>query len=744
MSGSADKLSVNRIYDYPNLGGDTITNIAWSPNGRYLSYLLGDKNGDKAEIRAFDMETRQRQTLFDVASLGHSAVATVQAGQAADNYQPPQSGGSGRIQPTQMMRYQWFPQGNLLLVKVAGHPPQIVDFEKSRHFPITSNEKPIRNAQVSPDGRFISFVRGWDLGIMDAASGGREYPITYGSSEALRSATGDSMGDLLVGFAHWWSADSQALAYIQTDERQVPVFWYANLTSKAGLNHPERFPRPGHPLPAIVLKVARGPKTIMIDTSKWPGYTMARVSWLPDSRHIALQMLNREQNELCVVLADSYTGETRNLFTETDPCWINIVNDWHFFSDSRRFIWSSERDSLRQLYLYDINGEQKAQLTDGTEACVSVRGVDEKRGSVFYQVFPEPFTDSKLRRLDFVATPDGYETSSAETLEATPGSHFAHFSPDCSHYGDFYSDAIRPPRLDLCTMDGQRIETIEANPIDELARFGLQEFSFQSHQSAQLGIPSDNMPVYSKLLEPKNRKEGKKYPLIVYIYGGPSPSGFGLARNVLNYWRPVPELWMQMMAQNGFGIFSLDNRGSNAIARGHDFETPIHRQLGHVELADQLAGVEYLKTLDWVDPGRIGIVGGSFGGFMTYNSMMRANNAFKAGCVYAGVSDWREYDAVYTERYMDLPDSNAQGYEETAVRGYAAQLENPLLLVHGGSDPNVHIQHTFEMVDQLILEEKEYNLLIYPNQVHMSFFGMGQSPARLWSRITQFFTEALK
>jgi dipeptidyl-peptidase-4 len=743
MSGKDEKLDINSIYDYPNLSGDSIGNIDWSPDGRYLSYLFGGRDGEKVEIRAFDVKNGKRVTLFDLSAMTGSAAAAGLPGHALDGQAPVHEWHSRRVRAAGPVQYQWFPGGSHMLVSLGGQAPQIVDLANARHVPLTGDKTPVRDASVSPDGRFISFVRGWDLWIRELSGYGREYPISYGSSETLRTATNDSMGDLLVGCTHWWSPDAQALAYIQTDERQVPMFWYANLTSKAGQNRPERFPQPGNPMPAIVLKVARGGRTIMINTSQWPGWYMARVMWLPDARHIALQMLSRDQKELHVVLADSLTGATRTLLVEKDPCWINIADDWRFFSDSRRFLWSSERDSQRHLFIYDVNGQQLAQLTSGDEACISVRGLDEKNGSVYYQVYPEPYTDSMLHRVDFKAGPNGYQTSEPKAITSEAGCHFAHISPDFSHFGDFFSTAIRPPSLVLRTMAGRVVQTVEANPTKKLDRLNLQAFSFQSHEPAQLGLPSDRMKVYSKLLEPANREEGRKYPVIVYVYGGPTPGGFGLARNVLNYWRPVPEMWMQMMAQNGFGLFSLDNRGANAAPRGHDFEAPIHRRLGHVELADQLVGVDYLKSLDWVDPDRIGILGGSFGGFMTLNAMMRADNAFKAGCCFAPVTDWREYDAVYTERYMDLPADNKDGYEETSIRNYAAQLENRLLMIHGGSDPNVHLQHTMEMVEQLIIENREYDLMIYPNQVHMSFFGMGQSPARLWTRITKYFQEAL-
>ncbi len=743
MSKQKETLSIHRLYDYPNLSGDTITNIEWSPDGRYLSYFFASRDGEKTELRGYDTEKRERVTLFDFAALDGSSVAEGVPGHALDAHAQQHDWHCRRVKPAGLMQYQWFPGGDRLLVSAAGKAPRIVDFATGRQSPIADEKNPVRDAQVSPDGRFVSFVHGWDLYLMDLAGGGRVYPLTFGSSETLRSATGDSMGDLLVGFSHWWSPDGQAVAYIQTDERQVPLFWYANLTSKTGQNRPERFPQPGDATPTIVLKVARGPRTTLIDTRAWPGAYLARVAWLPDGRHLAVQMLSRDQKELSVVLADSLTGATRPLLVEKDRHWINVVDDLRFFADSRRFLWSSERDSLRNLYLYDIDGTQLAQLTAGPDACVSVRALDEQNGAVFFQAWPEPHTDSVLERVDFTAGRNGYRAGKPRIVTRGEGSHFAHFAPDGKHFGDFHSTAIRPARLDLCTADGEKVAEVEANDSPELERYGLRPFEFKAHEPAQLGIPSDGMKVYSKLLEPEGRKKGRKYPVIVYIYGGPMPGGFGLARNVLNYWRPVPELWLQMMAQNGFGVFSLDNRGSNAAARGHDFETPIHRRVGHVELADQLAGVEYLKSLDWVDPDRIGIIGGSFGGFMTLSAMMRSNNTYRAGCAFAAVTDWREYDAVYTERYMEAPEHNEAGYDETAVRNYAAQLENPLLVVHGGSDPNVHVQHSMELVEQFIIEGRDYDLCIYPNEVHMSFFGMGQSPARLWTRITKFFKENL-
>jgi len=733
-------LTVERIYDEPDLSGVSITDIGWSPDGRTLSYVRGE--AARLEIWGYDRGSRSRRLLFDLTQLISPEEVSPIHERARRGQTPIRHWRNRKVRPSASLIYHWMPDGEGLLIEAAGRPPQLLDLASEQLRPINNSEVPIRDTRLSPNGRFVSYVRGYDLYLVDLHTG-RESALTSGSTEVLRSATPDTMGDLLCDSGHWWSPDSNQIAYLQTDERNVPVFWYADLTSSRGQNIPERFPQPGDPIPHIALKVVSAKGHRWIDTRAWAYWYLARVAWLPDSRHLALQMLSRDQKTLHLVVADSYSGATRTILEETDPAWINVVDDLRFFSDGQRFLWSSERDSFRHLYLYDIHGTELLQLTSGSEASVAVEGLDESNNTVYYLVWPEPHTEGHLKRVTFSERDDRYKAGKAETLTRSPGTHFAHLSPDYAYFGDLVSTAVDPPRLDLHRTGGRKVATVEANPCKELADFGLRQFTYETLPAAQLGLPSDEMKLHGKLLEPLQREEGRKYPVIVYIYGGPLPGGFGLARNVMNYWRAVPELWLQMMAQRGFGIWSLDNRGSNAAPRGHDWETPIHRQLGRVELADQLEGVKHLKSLPWVDEDRVGIIGGSFGGFMTLNAMMRSSGTFKAAVAYAPVTNWREYDCVYAERYMDLPDDNSEGYEETAIAHCGKQLKGRLMLIHGASDPNVHVQHSIRLVDQLISDSENFNMMLYPHQVHMSFFGMGQSPSRLWSRITDFFEDSL-
>ncbi|QFU77361.1 hypothetical protein EY643_17765 [Halioglobus maricola] len=731
-------LTVDRIYDQPNLSGYAIDDIGWSPDGSLLTYLREADTG--TELVAYDPREQVHRVLFDFSRLD-SHGESVHADEAAA-HNARSEGWHRRVQAAGYQSYSWFPDGERILVVEAGAAPSILHLATGLLVPVSRAGANIRDTSISPDGRFVSYVVGWDLYKKDLATGW-EIPLTTGSSEVYRSATPDTMGDVLSGLGHWWSPDASQVAFLETDESGVPMFWYANLMAADGQNRPERFPQPGDNIPLMALKVLGPAGYRYIDTRAWAGSYLARVSWLPDSRHLALQMLSRDHKRLDLVIADSVTGITWTILTETDPYWINVADDLRFFADSRRFLWSSERDSYRYLYLYDIEGNELLQLTDGPEASVAVNQLDEAGGAVYYVVWPDPYTEAQLKRVRFTADEDCYSVLGSEQLTAAGASHFGHISPDFSYFADINSTAVRPPRLDLCDIEGKAVAALEANACEALEKYGLREFDFFSLPAAPLGIPSDAMPLQAKLLEPANIEEGKKYPVIVYIYGGPLPGGFGLARNVMNYWRPVPELWLQMMAQNGYGVFSLDNRGSNAAPRGHDWETPIYEQLGHVELQDQLVGVEHLKGLSWVDPDRIGIVGGSFGGFMTLNAMLRTHGAYSTGVVYAPVTNWREYDCVYTERYMNLPASNQAGYTETAIPQYGDQLAGDLLLMHGAADPNVHLQHSIQLINQLVQDGKKFQMMLYPKQEHMSFFGMGQSPARLWTRITDFFKEKL-
>src|SRR5215212_4847376 len=545
---SSAGLTLDRIYDEPDPSGIALSLIAWRPDGRAVTYLREEV--DRDEIWIFEVGGRVPRLLFSFARL-----AGQPAPDASAFERHPANRGAWRqrqIPAGETPTCLWAPQGGALLVAAPGGAPWLLDLRTDALYPLTRDAQPVDDLHWSPNGRFISFVRGFDLCLIDVATG-RELPVTAGSTEALRSATPDTMGDLLCDAGHWWSPDSQRIAYLQTDERSVDLFGYPDLLSSTGVIQWERYPRPGRPNPVIGLKVAGPQGSSWIDTRAWPDCYLARVAWLPDSRHLALQMLSRAQNQLTLVVADAWTGATRPILTDRAPTWVNVSDDLRFFADGRHFLWTSEKQSFRHLYIHSTaDGREVAQLTSGPEASVAVYGVDERRSAVYYLVFPAPHTDGRLKRVGFRARDSGYEPLKGAVLTTAPGTHFAHWSPGFSYFADIWSSALQPPRLSLHAADGSHLATIEENPCEQLKSLGLRTFDFRAIPAARIGDPSDDLPLYSKLLAPAGVKKGSRHPVIVYVYGGPLPGGFGLARNVLNYWRPVPELWMQMMAQRGF------------------------------------------------------------------------------------------------------------------------------------------------------------------------------------------------
>ena len=607
------------------------------------------------------------------------------------------------------------------------------------------------NVAFSPNGKMIGYGANFNAAAVECATL-RTFPLTLFGNEQIRNATPDTMGELLTGEGLWWSPDSKRVAWIQTDERAVPIFPMQHPTDPQGQLSIERYPLPGQPLPGgwVWMSGTRGP--VLADVSKWPGWLLAHVTWLPDSRHLALQLLNRAQNRLVLLFADADTGQTIEILHDSDPSWINVCDDLHFFRKSNRFLWSSEKGGYRQLYLYGAKS-MPAQLTSGDEASVALVGLDEENSAVYYTTYPPPWIDAHLKRVRFSLDGGKVEAYPAEDLTPTPGVHQTIPGPGFQYFADYISTANQPPQLHLYKSDGTKVATIHDPNTGAQSRYSsmtqerrVGQFEFVTNiKAAKSGGPSDDMPLLARIMKPVNFSPDKKYPALVYVYGGPYSGGLGLDRVAVNSWTHVPDLWLRVMCQAGYVIFCLDNRGSNATPRGHGFETPIYRELGRLQLADQLAGVKYLEGLGFIDTKRMGIWGGSFGGFMVLNAMLKAPGVFKAGAAFAPVTEWRGYDAIYTERYMGLPADNMGGYDTASVLPWAGSLADgaKLLLIHGAEDDNVHMVHSMQLLGELTKQEKECELMVYPGATHSTGFAFGNTAAALFQRVTGFFVQHL-
>jgi dipeptidyl-peptidase-4 len=588
---------------------------------------------------------------------------------------------------------------------------------------LVSGKESIADPKISPDGRYVSFVRNHNLWLVSVADG-KEHAFTEGGTGEVRKGELDWVypEELEITTAYWWAPDSSAIAYFEMDERKVAKYPLVDFSSPTGDAEEEPYPPAGggNPIVRVFVVPVGGGEAHAMDTGENTDIYIARVDWLTDSKHLAIQRLNRQQTVLDLLIADATNGQTRTALTETDQYWINISNDLHFLKDGKRFLWSSERTGYRHLYLYDLEGKQLAQITKGDWEVSAVDAVDEGKGMVYFTGTAKSPLERHLYRVSL----DG---SAISRITIHNGTHGVNMAPDASAFVDTYSDVMTPPRQDLARADGSLLRAIDENKVSELAEYHLSAPQFLSVKS------HDGMPLNAVMIKPPDFDASKKYPVLVFTYGGPH------AQVVLNAWGGNTALWHQSMAQKGYIIFSLDNRGS--AGRGHLFEEPIHYRLGAQELSDQLDGVAYLKSLTYVDGQRIGIWGWSYGGHMTLHAMFEAAGTFKAGFAGGPVTDWHFYDSIYTERYLGLLPQNEHGYRESSPIDKAAGLKGKLLIAHGTGDDNVHFANTLSLINELIDLGKYAEVMPFPGRGH----GVSDPAARkvLMNRVTQFFLDNL-
>jgi len=724
QSGVGRDLTVERIYSAPSLNGHLTRGIEWAPDGKRISYLAsGAQDGDGAtELWTMDAGTGERKVLVNVDTL--AAVMQPKKAKAI------QATGLGRIQPES---YFWSPKGDSLLFTGSDNLV-LLDLKTMVPKTLVSGERELENPKFSPDGRWVSFVRDSNLWLVNVANGSEKALTTGGSEEVLKGKLDWVYPEELdATTAYWWSPDSSKIAYYEMDERPVTRYPLFDMSSPAGAIEYTRYPQAGEANPIVRVGVVSitGGETTWMDSGADSDVYLARVDWLRDSRRVAIQRLNRAQNRLDLLFCDASTGKSNTILTEHDKYWINISDDLYFFSDGNRFLWSSERTGFRHYYLYDLSGKQLEQLTSGDWGITGTSGfgpgaashpaVDEARGYIYFLSNKDDARDTELYRVSI-----GDRSITRITRE--PGTHDVIVAPDSSGFVDTFSNAMTPPRQDLFRSDGSRIAVINADKVPELSQYALSPVEF-------LNVPADDgTKLYAMMMKPSHFDASKKYPVLVNVYGGPQ------VQIVRDAWGGSDFLWLEMMAQKGYIIFTLDNRGS--FNRGHAFETPIYHHFGKVELEDQLSGVRYLKTLPYVDGTRIGIWGWSYGAYMTLEAMFRAPDIFKAGVSVAPVSDWRLYDTIYTERYMGRPQDNPDGYRDSSPVNQVSQMKGKLLLAHGTGDDNVHFANTSEIINELILNGSyPADLVIFPGRGH----SIGDPPARiqLFEQITEFLEHNL-
>jgi dipeptidyl-peptidase 4 len=713
QAAHAGELTVDRIYGQPSLSGRLTRGVWWTPDGRKISFIdvKGQGKEAMAELWEMDAATGERSLLVSAEKL--ESILPAPAGKQS------QATGAGRHAPPQ---YQWAPGGEALLFEGANSLGWFELKSQTAKVLVTGKDE-ISDMKISPNGQYVSFVRGHNLWLVSTADG-KERAFTTGGTEEIRKGELDWVypEELELFTAYWWAPDSNSIAYLEMNESKVTEFPLVNFESYTGESEQQRYPVAGgnNPVVRVLVGSVNGGEPRVMDIGAETDIYIPRVNWLPDAKRIAIQRLNRAQNELNLLIADAGSGKTSVLLSEKDPAWINVSDDLQFLKDGKRFLWTSERFGYRHIYLYGMDGKEHVQLTKGDWEVSRIAGVDEAKGVVYFTAKEKSPIESHLYRVAL----DGKGFS---RITKDEGTHSVQVSPDAQYYVDTYSNSSTPQRQELYRTDGAKTATLNENNVAELAQFHLSPLEFLTVAA------KDGMALNCYLIKPPQFDPTKKYPVIVFTYGGPH------AQVVMNAWQGPTLLWHEMMAQKGYVIFALDNRGS--AGRGHVFEAPIHYRFGIDALSDQGDGVAWLKKQPWVDGKRIGIWGWSFGGFMATLAMLEAPDDFKVGFAGGPVTDWHFYDSIYTERYMGLPKEHEQDYVNCSPVKYAAGLKGRLLIAHGTGDDNVHYSNTLTLIDDLIREGKYVEVIAAPGRGH----GVSDPPARkiVWDRVTQFFLNNL-
>jgi dipeptidyl-peptidase 4 len=585
----------------------------------------------------------------------------------------------------------------------------LLSLDKSEFQRLTQTAEQEKNVEFSPDGHFVSFVRNNNIYVYDLASK-QEKQLTHdGSATILNGTLSWVYWEEVFGrhdTAYWWSPDSQAIAYLQTDEAGVPVSTFVDFSPVAPRIIHQVYPKPGNHNPVVragVIHLDSGANDF-IPISDKPYEWLLRVNWLPDGKHLSLKTLDHSQRELGLYISDVQGKDVKRVLTETDPCWVNVNDDLYFLHDGH-FLWASERDGYMHLYRYAADGTLVNQVTRGNWAIVSsqggafwvhqgVVGIDEANNWIYFTALKDGSVERQLYRIHADGT--GMERVSHE-----PGTHAIGMSLDARYYFDEYSNIRTLPALQLYSADGALRMTL-ARPRPDLLPRDMQYAQLMTIPAA------DGFSMPAQILKPRNFDPSHRYPVILHVYGGPS------APTVTDSWQQET-LFDNLLAAKGYVEVAIDNRAATAISK--TLENTLVVNPGGGEAADLVAGIRWLKKQPWVDGSRIGVYGWSGGGTVTLNLMTRSQE-FKAGIAGAPVTDWRFYDSKWGESFMQLPQNNAAGYERASLIPRAKDLHGALMLMYGTYDDNVHPQNEEAFMNALIAAGKAYTVEIFPMRKH--------------------------
>ena len=588
-----------------------------------------------------------------------------------------------------------------------------------------------RCATFSPDGDKVAFVRDNNIFIKDFSANKEIQVTTTGKFNSIINGVADWVYEEEFSFtqAFFWSPDGKYIAYYEFDESNVKEFAMNEyMASLYPTVYKFKYPKAGEANSVVKIYVYDVIKGISqpIDIGKEADQYIPRIKWTNTSNILSIVRMNRHQNKLELLLEDVEKFTNKVILTEESDTYLDIHEgdgDYAtFLSDKKSFIIMSERDGYSHLYLYDLTGNLLNQVTKGNWDVTNLSGIDEKNKMIYYISTEVSPTDKDLYSIKF----DG---SGKKKLSVGKGTTDADFSSNYKYYISTYSDADAPSFISLCSNDGSQLRVLQDNSV---LKKKLQEYNFSKKEFFNFKT-SEKILLNGWMIKPVNFDSTKKYPVFMTVYGGPG------ANTVNNSWDGSGFMWYQVLAQKGYIVVSVDGRGTGG--RGKEFKNCTYKQLGKLETVDQIETAKYLGNLKYVDKSRIGIQGWSYGGYMTLLCMTKGADYFKTGISVAPVTNWRYYDTIYTERFLQTPQENPSGYDDNSPINYADKLKGKLLLVHGTADDNVHFQNSAEMISALVKANKQFDLFVYPDKAH-SISG-GNTRLHLYTKMTNFILENL-
>ncbi len=735
---SAKQLSIEQIFAEGGVTGRAPETIKWSPDGTKVSFVQRDDSGEHGELWYVDALTGEKKLLASETKLSQLA--------------PPASKIHDEREKERLMRYDvaaysWSPDSQHLLFDSQGQL-WYYSLDTRTAVPLTSSPDPSEDPKFSPDGKRLAYVRKHNLYVHPVSGEEGERPLTRDEKEKDkdkdkdrdRGGDKDKEDNILNGEVDWvyaeelavrsnffWSPEGRDIIFLQMDESRVPTYPITDWLPTHPRVEQEKYPKAGDLNPSVRLGVvgSNGGKVRWIKLTDDDDTYVPRFGWIREGWAWA-QVLNRKQDVMDLYFIDAKSGKTRKVLTESAPdAWVNVNDDFRILKSGDRFLWTSWRDGHTHIYLYSFTANDplsadaklERQLESGDYEVIGISGVDDKLGVVFFIANKEDPRREKIYSVKL----DG---SGMQSLSPEDGSYSASFADDGKHFVETYSATLKPPRILVCVPKGDCYKLWEGHSVAPYNPIAPKFLEFKA---------DDGTVLYGYLILPRDSDAGENIPLIVYTYGGPA------GQTVQDAWGGSSALFHQILANQGFAIFSVDNRGTPN--RGKKFSAATRLQSGPVELKDQLAALDQLyQQFPQLSRTRTGIWGWSNGGSMTLYALTHSDR-FKAGIAVAPVTNWRDYDSIYTERYMGLLKNNTSAYDDSIVSA-AGSLHGSLLLVHGTSDDNVHFQNTIQMTDALIRNGKQFQLMIYPDKTH-GIAGSG-TRTQLFHMMEDFWHKELK